>query len=582
MDSRVAQELLTQDGKTLVDFASYLKDSGRLHDLFVLWQLAIVRFSLKLKPEDYDQCAELAGKLEVAWGEYANQPGGCSRLRDAAQWGQKERFVAQPHAAAMDLFKLSRTRSGLVVPEEPVVAGGPIINQDHLMYEFAVAAMFGIHVAVVCQSIFDDAVAAALLRTGENANHLWSSSFPNLSVLWSLQNAVVTYRLPPEGTAYSPPTAALTGGRLDVSYCIDDICPQLFAQARHLSGVSNERYYNSICRPDIEFVEFRANSKSKEIFFFSHDGMFLLKTMTRREAEALMRMLPDLLQRYKVAPHSLLGRYLGMYRVHGADLDYDLLFFVMLSVTQNQLPVTRVYDLKGSTIGRRSNVGDFTRKDVNFLEEVCHLHLHQDVALQVVQTHEEDLQILRRHGIVDYSVLLHIHDRMDDGKDAPFRGISQQGIRSSIVRLGTRQLDTANEWSQHVNRSTAMIGLDLRTGNPANLKPDTPLWRPGRGIWSSDGRYLYTLGIIDMLIPFYWKKQMEAAKNQLVSCGGKSRRSVVHPEEYADRQVEMMHRICRAEDQVRRSSAEESSDEETEDIEDNGHVQSCWNPKLLF
>lgn len=427
------------------------------------------------------------------------------------------------------------------------------------MYEFAVAAMFGVHVAVVCQNIFDGAVADALRQTQLQAAALWRESFPHVSLLGCLQNACLTYRIPPEGTAYSPPTGELTGQRLDVPYFVEDICPQLFAQVRHLSGVTNERYYESICRPDIEFVEFRTNSRSGEFFFFSHDGKFMLKTTTRREAETLMRMLPDMIARFKAAPHSLLGRYLGLYRVYGSDLEYDLLFFVMLSVAQNSVPVHRIYDLKGSTKGRRSKPEEGTRKDANFNDELGHLDLAPVTAAELVVTHSEDVEILRRHAVLDYSVLLHVHDLTAK----PERGsvTRKRTALRNFVRVATGRLDQSNRWHAQIVRSQASPGLEVRTGadTPDCTGAPLPPWRPWSGLPSQDGRYLYTLSLIDLLVPFYWKKRVEAAGHEVVTCGSRQA-SVIHPEAYAERQVEMMERICRQPAAAHSSSEGEASD----------------------
>merc|ERR1711988_109755 len=67
---------------------------------------------------------------------------------------------------------------------------------------------------------------------------------------------------------------------------------------------------------------------------------------------------------------------------------------------------------------------------------------------------------------------------------------------------------------------------------------------PAEGIWSSDGRYLYTVGLIDCLIPYYWRKRIEAASYEIVYCGSTTAASAVAPDTYAERQIDMMEKIC--------------------------------------
>lgn len=453
------------------------------------------------------------------------------------------------------------------MPDYPVVSGGQIVSQDNLMYEFAVSAMMGIRVVVECQSMFDNAfVATTGARTAADMDAWWKASLPDLSLVECLQNACVVYEVPPEGTAYSAPTMELTGGRLTDTFLIEDYCPQLFAQVRRLSGISNEQVFRSICRPDVELVEFKTNSRSGEFFFFSHDGRFLLKTITRREAEVLIRMLPDMIRRFEEAPHSLLCRYLGLYHIKQAAEEFDLLFAVMASVTQNARPVHLAYDLKGSTRGRLSPDGELVGKDLNFKRDGGTLLLSPQVAQQLVRTHSEDLEILQKHAVLDYSVLLHVFDSLAPPGRSLYRqqaADDRKGLRAaaapagSTVRLATGHIPVANSgWASLVGPSVvAIVHNEGRETDKEEAGP-APDWNPAEGVWSSDGRFLYTLGLIDLLIPYYWKKKVEAATYEVIYCGSTAAASAVAPEAYAERQVDMMERICMVKDQRSDAAAE--------------------------
>merc|ERR1712039_688355 len=48
----------------------------------------------------------------------------------------------------------------------------------------------------------------------------------------------------------------------------------------------------------------------------------------------------------------------------------------------------------------------------------------------------------------------------------------------------------------------------------------------------------------DMLIPFFWKKKIEAASYDVMYCGNTQAASAVAPDVYADRQIELMQKIC--------------------------------------
>jgi len=41
-----------------------------------------------------------------------------------------------------------------------------------------------------------------------------------------------------------------------------------------------------------DYIEFNSNAKSGNFFFFSHDGKYMIKTMTKEESKFLRRILP--------------------------------------------------------------------------------------------------------------------------------------------------------------------------------------------------------------------------------------------------------------------------------------------------
>jgi hypothetical protein len=86
----------------------------------------------------------------------------------------------------------------------------------------------------------------------------------------------------------------------------EDYAPLVFSELRHrVFGVSSADYLESLCRLDYHMIEFISNSKSGAFFFFSHDGKYLVKTLTAREMRKLMRMLPSYHQvRHLVLAHS--------------------------------------------------------------------------------------------------------------------------------------------------------------------------------------------------------------------------------------------------------------------------------------
>mmetsp|Transcript_21874 Transcript_21874/g.33917 ORF Transcript_21874/g.33917 Transcript_21874/m.33917 type:complete len:114 (+) Transcript_21874:3764-4105(+) len=75
------------------------------------------------------------------------------------------------------------------------------------------------------------------------------------------------------------------------------------------------------------------------------------------------------------------------------------------------------YDLKGSTQGRTTDFPDGKRdntialKDNNFLQEKRRFQVGRDAKAQLMKIIEKDAAFFARQGILDYSLLLGVHER---------------------------------------------------------------------------------------------------------------------------------------------------------------------------
>lgn len=519
-----------KDGKLLVDFQVFLRQNNPALAV-ALWKLDLVRFAPHLKQDsegvDFSADQALVDNLAEAWKQYLASPDGKLNLEDVSEW-EKIKLASTNSAAKED------------------VANGTEVNDQHAMYKFALHCMFGIHAATVSNSLFLDALAFGL--GDEDSVNAWHASFSHHDIVDCLHRSVRVFRIPSQGSAYSPPTSELTNGLLDEAYTFEEFCPQLFSEMRKRAGVTNEEYFSSLCRIDFEFIAFGTNSKSGEFFFFSHDEKFLLKTTTVDEAQMLMTMLPDLLGRFEATPHSMLGKYLGLYRVEGK------LFFVMQAVTVHGHDITRTYDLKGSTRNRQAKPMESIGKDVNFENELGKLDLDPIVRQQLMETHQGDVEVLRHHNIMDFSLLLQVHDRNPPKKRGPLQGTRKD--HSKVVKLSGNSssgsiplLMNHGSWFQAAAVSTPRPRPKQNaaiTFSTSGITPSQVDWTPNTGIESADGRFIFTFGLIDILVPFSLYPKVQYVAEQVRTCGSGNEYSRVPAGYYCDRQVAMFQKILGA------------------------------------
>jgi hypothetical protein len=86
------------------------------------------------------------------------------------------------------------------------------------------------------------------------------------------------------------------------------------------------------------------------MFYFSHDGLYLVKTLGDDEMHSMIKMLPGYYAHIAKNPNSLLVKYFGLYKLVVDGKERNLT--VMANVFHTTLDIHKRFDLKGSTLGR--------------------------------------------------------------------------------------------------------------------------------------------------------------------------------------------------------------------------------------
>ena len=94
------------------------------------------------------------------------------------------------------------------------------------------------------------------------------------------------------------------------------------------------------------------------------------------------------------------------------------------------MQVHRKYDLKGSTVDREASdkeraKKDPTLKDLDFLNDGAKIKIGDEARGKLLETLTADVEFLTKNAIMDYSLLLGIHDtkRVGYGKTLKIRSI---------------------------------------------------------------------------------------------------------------------------------------------------------------
>ena len=289
--------------------------------------------------------------------------------------------------------------------------------------------------------------------------------------------------------------------------------------------------------------EVTTNSKSNSFFFYSHDIRFLVKTISKEEKRQMLEMLSKYTKHVEDWPGSFLARVLGMYKVQ------KHVFIVQLNVFACERPVHEVYDLKGSSYKRRATEREkqaafVVLKDIDFKSDPNRaIKLEPDARKWFLSQLETDVRLLEQHRIIGYSVLLGIHFR--DREDSEPEGAAGR-MQMVTETPRARHIDTEPQDLASLRSSASSRSLAASTHPSSSLARSTSVSVTGRdqmeaeadgALPSADPNEMYYVGVIDLLVPYTRKKQLEAkTRGRIVNARhGADSLSVTDPKKYASR-----------------------------------------------
>uniref|UniRef100_A0A3P8ZK75 PIPK domain-containing protein n=1 Tax=Esox lucius TaxID=8010 RepID=A0A3P8ZK75_ESOLU len=300
--------------------------------------------------------------------------------------------------------------------------------------------------------------------------------------------------------------------------------PVAFRYFRELFGIRPDDYLYSLCNEPL--IELSNPGASGSIFYVTRDDEFIIKTVNAKEAEFLQKLLPGYYMNLNQNPRTLLPKFFGLYCVQSGGKNIRIV--VMNNVLPRAVRMHLKFDLKGSTYKRRASKKEReksnpTFKDLDFISDVPEgLTLDQDTYGALLKTLQRDCLVLESFKIMDYSLLLGIHNlgqAVRESQGSPAGG------------------DEKKPLAQRALYSTAMESIQGGKTCRDTQDHDATMG----GIPAVDGkgeRLLLFIGIIDILQSYRLIKKLEHSWKSLISDGDTV--SVHRPSFYADR----FYRFC--------------------------------------
>ena len=184
--------------------------------------------------------------------------------------------------------------------------------------------------------------------------------------------------------------------------------------------------------------ELGSPGKSGSFFYFSRDYKYIIKTIHQSEHKLLRKILREYYAHIESYPNTLISQFYGLHRVK-IPYGRKIHFVVMNNLFPPHRDIHQTFDLKGSTIGRDYKEEDLERnpratlKDLNWLRRNLHLELGHEKKHMFIQQMERDVALLQRLKIMDYSLLVGIHD-LNRGNEEKLRDKTLQVFQPCAER----------------------------------------------------------------------------------------------------------------------------------------------------
>jgi 1-phosphatidylinositol-4-phosphate 5-kinase len=170
-------------------------------------------------------------------------------------------------------------------------------------------------------------------------------------------------------------------------------------------------------------TELCSSGKSGSFFYYTSDGNFMLKTIRRDEFKMMKAMLKQYYDHLTITnPDSMISKILGLHKVifyrKKHKMQKKIYFCIMNNVFNTIHKIDYRYDLKGSTQGRQTvAVGGQAKdhtialKDLDFVNEKKKFLAGRDSKNELMKIIRKDAEFFARQGIIDYSLLVGVHDK---------------------------------------------------------------------------------------------------------------------------------------------------------------------------
>uniref|UniRef100_M4BSG3 PIPK domain-containing protein n=1 Tax=Hyaloperonospora arabidopsidis (strain Emoy2) TaxID=559515 RepID=M4BSG3_HYAAE len=270
-----------------------------------------------------------------------------------------------------------------------------------------------------------------------------------------------------------------------------DCAPKVFHRIRAQFNIDQDFYRESF-DPSRILSEHGSEGKSGNIFYFTANKQFMVKSVPKEEFDTLRAILPHYHEYLQSNPKSMLCRYYGCHSI-SLPIGKRRMYFVVMQNLFNEGAVDQRFDLKGNR-DRRQAVS------ATVMEGLIHVAKHRNIISQLLM--DVDFLKLSSGMSLSYANTASQQDQLC----SDFVFLASRGIIDYSILLGVRYKNDLDPVGVHSN-----------------------------GLLSHDEKEIYYVGIVDMLQRYNWRWTVQRWFLGYLFCKDLHDVSAVPPIEYATR-----------------------------------------------
>ncbi|KAF7692213.1 Phosphatidylinositol 4-phosphate 5-kinase 2 [Cucumispora dikerogammari] len=293
---------------------------------------------------------------------------------------------------------------------------------------------------------------------------------------------------------------------LEYTLKIEMILPDDFISFREQNGIT-DLHRSFLCE---EYMIQQTGSKQQEIYL-TRDCKYVVKEVTKSELNTFLRISGAYFDYFNKAPFTRICKIFGAYSisVYKKAQQHSCVRVIVMENVVNRNNLSKIYDLKGSTLGRYSLPSQLVLKDNNWIQDNMKLHIPSADYMQLLVELNSDFEFLQANGLMDFSLIIGIYNEKPTDDNTYYKVITKC-LPTCLNDVDKRKYRLLSE---------SCYSLNMNKKGETNYK------------------LYYNLGIVDILTEYDCNKKMESCFKSVFCLKG---RSCCDPKKYKKRLLEFL------------------------------------------